>query len=42
MEWFGSDNRPYDFNMFSLSHFVILTIFMLIVVVHFSKSEKNE
>jgi hypothetical integral membrane protein (TIGR02206 family) len=32
MEWFGSDNRHFDFNMFSFSHFVILTIFMLIVV----------
>jgi len=40
MEWFGSDNRPYDFNMFSLSHFVILTIFMLIVVVIFLNRKK--
>ena len=40
MEWFGSDNRSYDFNMFSLSHFVILTIFMLIVVVIFLNRKK--
>ena len=40
MEWFSSDNRSYDFNMFSLSHFVILTIFMLIVVVIFLNRKK--
>ena len=33
MEWFGKDNKPYDFNMFSLSHYVILTIFIVIVIV---------
>ena len=40
MEWFSNDNRAYDFNMFSLSHFVILTIFMLIAVVIFLNRKK--
>lgn len=30
MEWFGRSSKPYHFEMFSESHFVILAIFLLI------------
>ncbi|WP_428911650.1 TIGR02206 family membrane protein [Niallia sp. Krafla_26] len=29
MNWFGKDNKLFNFDMFSLSHFVILSIFIL-------------
>jgi hypothetical integral membrane protein (TIGR02206 family) len=35
MDWFGKDNKSFDFNMFSLSHFVVLVIFILMAVVIF-------
>ena len=40
MYWFGKDNKSFDFDMFSLSHFVILSIFILIAVSYFPKSKK--
>lgn len=35
MEWFGRSNKSFDFDMFSRSHFVILAIFILMIVVIF-------
>ena len=35
MEWFGASNKTFDFDLFSQSHLVILTIFILIVIVIF-------
>jgi hypothetical integral membrane protein (TIGR02206 family) len=35
MEWFGASNKTFDFDLFSGSHLVILTIFILIVIVIF-------
>ncbi len=40
MDWFGKDNKSFDFDMFSLSHFVILSIFILFTVVIFLGRKK--
>ena len=40
MDWYGKDNKSFDFNMFSLSHFVILAIFILMAVVIFLNRKK--
>jgi hypothetical integral membrane protein (TIGR02206 family) len=40
MDWFGHSNRSFDFNMFSVSHFVILAIFILITVIIFLNRKK--
>ncbi|WP_338453012.1 TIGR02206 family membrane protein [Niallia oryzisoli] len=40
MGWFGKDNKSFDFDMFSLSHFVVLAIFILMTGVIFLKRKK--
>ncbi|WP_338470746.1 TIGR02206 family membrane protein [Niallia sp. XMNu-256] len=40
MDWFSKDNRAFDFNMFSLSHFAVLAIFILTTIVIFLNRKK--
>src|SRR4051812_20171049 len=40
MEWFGCSNKSFDFDMFSRSHFVILAIFILMIVIIFLYRKK--
>ncbi len=40
MGWFGKDNRSFDFDMFSLSHFVVLALFIIITVFIFLNRNK--
>lgn len=40
MDWFGHSNKSFDFDMFSISHFITLVIFILITAVIFLYRKK--
>lgn len=40
MEWFGSNNKSFDFDMFSRSHLIVVAIFMLVTVAIFLNRKK--
>jgi hypothetical integral membrane protein (TIGR02206 family) len=40
MEWFGLNNKSFEFNMFSISHIVVLAVFILFTAVIFLYREK--
>lgn len=40
MDWFGRSNKNYDFEMYSVSHFVIIAILLIVVIAIFLYREK--